>query len=112
MPSHSWASFAMQVTTALQDTGLDDQEDDQDGAVNGADDILPDQKVVAKFLVRSMGGQGPECRACERAAVCASMARRVLAARSTCCSTLAWCCADQQRRRRQRHRQRRQQHIR
>ena len=43
---------AMQVTTALEDTGLDDHEEEQDGAANGADDSLPDQKVVAKFLVR------------------------------------------------------------
>ena len=49
---------ATQVTTALQDTGLDDHEEDDDGAANGAEDVLPDQKVVAKFLVRSMGLHG------------------------------------------------------
>ncbi len=66
---------ATQVTTALEDTGLDDHEEEQDGAVNGADDSLPDQKVVAKFLVRVMAAfRQHACSERARSIACAAVA--------------------------------------
>ena len=42
-----------QVTTALEDTGLDEHEEHASGELNGVvDEAMGDQRVVAKFLVR------------------------------------------------------------
>ena len=109
---------ALQVTTALEDTGLDDHEEEQDGAVNGADDSLPDQKVVAKFLVRAAVRLMQQLACTHPSPQALSQARWSMSLwhksghRDLLAYPLECCCADQQCRCRQRHWQGRQQHLR